>query len=297
LKRLKWALEALLFIFLTLPLAVLPYRLSLKAGRALGLLIHRLWLSRGRVARQNVADSIRAGALDSGLSPERIVRECFAGLGATFAEAAKILYGLDRPVIESYEVRGAENYHAARAAGRGIIVIAGHCGNWELAALGPVFGYGPTAAVARAQNNPYLHRLVETIRVKHGNSVIYKKGALRDSLRTLRNNGMVAVLVDQASSKDEGCLVNFMGRRAWTTKLPALLARRTGAAALPILHCREGAKNIAIIYPEVKPSDNADIEQAIREDTQNFTSIIESHIRLHPEQWLWLHKRWKRAEV
>jgi KDO2-lipid IV(A) lauroyltransferase len=291
----RWALEALLFILLTLPLAVLPYILSLKAGRALGLLLHRLWGNRRRIARQNVADSINAGALDPGLSPNRIVRECFANLGANVAEAAKILYGLDRRVIESYEIRGAEHYHAARAAGRGILVITGHCGNWELASLAPAIGYAPMAAVARAQNNPYLHRLVERIRVKHGNSVIYKKGALRDTLRTLRNNGMVAVLIDQASSKDEGCLVNFMGRRAWTTKLPALLARRTGAAALPIFHCREGANNIAIIYPEIKLSDNTDIEQAIHEDTRKFTAGVETHIRQYPEQWLWLHKRWKRA--
>jgi KDO2-lipid IV(A) lauroyltransferase len=289
-------MEALMFILLTLPLAVLPHILSRGVGRALGLLLHRIWSSRREVARQNVAASIQTGTLDAGLCPDVIVRECFANLGANVAEASKILYGLDRRVTESLEIRGAEHYHAARAVGRGVIVITGHCGNWELASLAPALGYSPMAVVARVQNNPLLTRLVEKLRCRYGNSIIYKKGALKDSLRTLRNNGIVAVLIDQASSKDEGCLVNFMGRRAWTTKLPALLARRTGAVVLPSFYCREGAKNIAIVYPEIKLSRNNDIEQALQEDTQNFTASVETHVRQYPEQWLWLHKRWKRAE-
>ena len=164
--------------------------------------------------------------------------------------------------------------------------------------LATAFGVRVNAAsgVARVQNNPYLNKLIENARGRYGNSLIYKKGALKGILSVLKKKGVVGILMDQAVIKDEGFIVDFLGRGAWTTKMPALIARKTGAPVLPVFLHRDGKKHVMTIHPEIKLSENEDPEKAIIEDTRAFTSYIEAYIKQHPEEWLWIHRRWKRVD-
>jgi len=101
--------------------------------------------------------------------------------------------------------------------------------------------------------------------------------------------------MDQSVLADEGYVIDFLGRGAWTTKMPALIARKTGAAVVPAFIHRAGNGYKLIFYPAVELSNLDDKEQAVIEDTKRFSGFIERYIREHPSEWLWIHRRWKRV--
>jgi KDO2-lipid IV(A) lauroyltransferase len=292
-KKVFWMLEAVFVLAVSLPFAVLPYRISVMAGELLGLLIFLAWGSRRKIAVDNIRNSLPL--LQGHGTAVQIAQMTFRYLGRSFTEMVKIYYGLGRALVESVEVRGTEHYRSAKEKGKGVIIITGHCGNWEMAAI--VFGsrVGGIYGVARKQDNPYLNAFVAKMRGVFGNRIIYKQGALKSILRVLRDDGNVGILMDQAVVKDEGYIVDFLGRGAWTTKMPALIARKTGAAVIPAFLHREGRRQVFTIHPEVPLSEHQDTETAIIEDTKKFNGILGEYIRAHPAEWLWIHRRWKRV--
>jgi KDO2-lipid IV(A) lauroyltransferase len=271
-------------------------RLSLKAGEILGLFVYYLWKSRRRIAIENLKSAVTSQAINVSLPFKNIIRDNFKNLGRSFIEVIKIYYGFGKTVIDSVDIEGVENFHSAKAKERGILVVTGHCGNWELLGLVAASKLSDLSVVARPIDNPYLNKFVERVRKRYGNSIIYKKGALRPILQTLKEKGIVAILMDQAVIPDEGYVTDFLGRGAWTTKTPALIARKTGAAVLPaFIHRTEKGHKITI-YPEIELSPCVDMEKAVKEDTMNFSRFIEEYIKGHPSEWLWIHRRWKRVK-
>ncbi|MEW6117157.1 MAG: lysophospholipid acyltransferase family protein [Nitrospirota bacterium] len=295
-KRLRWFLEITGFVAVSLPVALLPSAVAAKVGEALGLLLFFLWSGRRRTALKNIERTLQAGALAGTVDPEALAKENFKQFGRSFAEVVKVYYGFGRRIIDAVEIRGIEHYRAAKQKGKGVIVITGHCGNWEVMALAFGSKVAPAAVVARAQDNPYLNKIIEKVRARYGNSVIYKKGALKNILAQLRRNSVVGILMDQAVVRSEGVVVDFLGRSAWTTKMPALLARKTGAPVVPIFVHRNKNRHVVTIYPELRLSRQEDADRALHEDTKRFSGCIEEYIKQHPEEWLWIHRRWKRFE-
>jgi KDO2-lipid IV(A) lauroyltransferase len=296
-KKAAWLLEACLFILLSIPLAVLPLGWALKTGDVLGLLLFYAWGSRRRIAIENLKKSVSSHAISVTEPVEKIIRDNFKNLGRSFVEVIKIYYGFGKSIIDSVFLEGAENFHAAKSKGNGILFITGHCGNWEILALVTGMKFSDGAVVARPIKNPYVNKFVERVRKRYGNSVIYKKGALKPIMQMLKKNGVVGILMDQAVIADEGFVIDFLGRGAWTTKMPALIARKTGAAVLPAFIHRDGTGHRIIIYPEVELSRSADIEKAVKEDTVQFSRFIEKYVKAHPTEWLWIHRRWKRIKA
>jgi KDO2-lipid IV(A) lauroyltransferase len=294
-RRAVWLFETVLFITLSIPLAIMPLRFSMKVGEMLGLLLFYLWRSRRNIAIKNLKDSELAIALANSELPESIVRKNFKNIGKSFIEIIKIFYGLDKKIINSVYFDGIENLKVAESKGRGVLFITGHCGNWELMALVMSVKLKNIAVVARPLNNPYINRLVENMRERYGNSVIYKQGALKPIMQTFKNNGYVGILMDQAVLADEGYVIDFLGRGAWTTKMPALIARKTGASVIPVFIHRTNGNHTIKLYPEVELSKNNDRETAVIEDTKRFSEYIERYIQEHPSEWLWIHRRWKRV--
>ncbi|RJQ39394.1 MAG: lipid A biosynthesis acyltransferase [Nitrospiraceae bacterium] len=290
-KQLAWFLEACLYTLLSIPLALFP----LKFGESLGVLFFYLWRSRRNIAIENLRKSIASHAISISETPEKIIRNNFRNLGRSLSEIIKIYYGAGRKIIDSVEFEGAENAHKAKSKGRGILFITGHCGNWELMATASA-KLLPAYGIVRQINNPYINKFIEGVRQRYGTKVIYKKGALKAVMKVLKNNGSVAILMDQAVLSDEGYVIDFLGRGAWTTKMPALIARKTGAVVLPVFMHRTDKGHKIKIYPEVALSDIADKENAIIEDTKRFSGFIEEYIKEHPSEWLWIHKRWKRVK-
>lgn len=290
-RRLWWGLQAAVFLMCSLPLSFLP----VKAGESLGLILYHLWKGRREIATDNLKKSVVLHAISLPHSPEEVIRENFKNLGRFFIEIIKIYYGRGRSILEKTVIKGIDNFEKARARGKGILIITGHCGNWELLAILASYRVAPTSVVVRPLNNPYLNALLERARSRFGNRIIDKKGALRAILATLKDNGIVGILMDQAVLSEEGFVIDFLGRGAWTSKVPALIARKTGAAVVPAFIRRDGKAHEIIVYPEVTLSSLGTQEHAVREDTQKFSRFIEDYIRQNPSQWLWLHKRWKRV--
>ena len=245
---------------------------------------------------ENLRNTAAAGSISLSDTVETVIRDDFKNLGRSFAEVIRICFGAGKEILESVDMEGVENYRRAYSKGKGVLFLTGHCGNWELLALTSSAKLSPLGVVARPMDNPYLNSLLERVRRRYGNSVIYKRGALKSIVRTFRDNGCVGILMDQAVLPEEGYVIDFLGRGAWTTKMPAIIARKTGAAALPAFIHRTAKGHTIKIYPEVRLSDSGDIEEAIREDTIRFSGFVEDYIREHPAEWLWIHRRWKRVK-
>jgi Kdo2-lipid IVA lauroyltransferase/acyltransferase len=294
-KKVVWILEVVIVIVLSMPLAILPMSIALKVGDALGLLLFHVWGSRRKIAIDNLQKSVSAGGLLISEPAEAVIKSNFMNLGRSFIEVIKIYYGLGDKIIQSIRIEGIEHFRAAREKGKGVILLAGHCGNWELLAVAASAKLNGMAIVARPINNPYAHKLVERVRRKYGNEVIYKKGALKPVIRKLKNNECVGILMDQAVIPEEGYVMDFLGRGAWTMKMPAVIARKTGASVIAGFIHRTATGHTITVYPEVELSGNSDKEEAVREDTKKFSGYIENYIKEHPAEWLWIHRRWKRV--
>lgn len=298
--KIRWIVQAFTIITLSLIISILPTFIALKAGEILGLMTFYLWKSRRMIAIRNI-ESVRIAGKSNlkDCNSEKdsfiIARDSFKNLGISIVEIVKIYYGLGKKIINSVEIRGIQNYVKAKSKNKGIIFLTGHCGNWELMALAFGLKVDRVSVVARHQNNPYMNKIVEKIRSRFGNKVIYKKGAVRQILSEMKKNKPVGILADQAVLKEEGYKIEFLGLPAWTTKLPALLARKTEAAIIPVFINRDGKRHVINIHPEVSLSKESDSEKALYEDTENLTRFIEDYIEKYPSQWLWIHRRWKRA--
>jgi Kdo2-lipid IVA lauroyltransferase/acyltransferase len=296
-KKAVWIIEFVIVIVLSLPLAMLPLRLALKVGDMLGLLLFHVWGSRRRIAIDNLSKCVSVGAIRIAEPAETIIRKNFINLGRSFIEILKIYYGLGDKIIRSVGIEGLENFKTAQSKGKGILLLSGHCGNWELLAIAISLKISGVSGIARPINNPYVNKIVERVRRKYGNKVIYKKGALKLVMKKLKDNEGVGILMDQAVIPEEGYVLDFLGRGAWTTKTPALIARKTEAAAVPVFLHRHNEGHTITLYPPIELSLNNDRETALKEDTAKFSGYIENYIKEHPTEWLWIHRRWKRVKT
>lgn len=294
-KKILWILEISAVLILTFPIAMLPLRCALKSGEFLGLLLFHAWGSRRRIAIENLEKAVSAGGITINAPAKEVIRENFRNMGRSFAEVVKIYFGLGRKIFESVEIVGLEHAYRAHERGRGIMFITGHCGNWELLALASAAKIRGFSVLARPINNPYVNSFIERTRQKYGNNVIYKDGALRSMFQVFREGGAVGILMDQSVLASEGYVVEFLGRGAWTTKMPALLARKWEVAVIPVFIHREGTGHKIVLYPEIGLSESPDKEEAFIEDTRSFSGYIENYVREHPSEWLWIHRKWKRV--
>jgi len=300
-KRLNWMLQTGVFYCFTWLVALLPEKISEKLGIGLGLFMYRLIGKRRRIAIDNIARTLeymRSQPEWTCTIPdaEGIARETFRNIGRALVEVCRLYHGHGAALINRIELRGKEHYDAAMSKGKGMIFLTGHCGNWELMALANSQLIGSTmSVVARRQNNPYLNTMVEKMRMRYENRVIYKDNALKNMMSVLRKQGIIGLLVDQAVFPEEGCLISFLGRPAWASRAPVLLARKLGVPVVPSFIHREGDHYVIDIYPELVFSGDSS-EAGWAADVKIYSSAIEDFIIRHPTSWYWVHRRWKRTE-
>ena len=285
-KQFVRAAEFVAAIIVILPLSILPRHFVRPVGKTLGWFFSHIFGRRRKVALHNTR-------LVFGRKRNDIVLASFKSLGMSLVEISQIWLGR-KGVFQGMEYEGLRHYFEAKAAGRPVILITGHLGNWELignavARKGCIF-----SVVVRPLDNPYLNRMIERIRHMFGNRSISKRGALRDVLKTLRKKGSVAILIDQGVKPSEGIITDFLGRRAYTTKMPALMALKTDAAVIPVfIHRTETSHRI--VFSEVMPIvHTGDHDKDVEVNTMNFSRKIAEYVENYPEEWLWIHRRWKR---
>lgn len=272
-------------------LAHLPQRLGLWSGRRLGDLASWVLPGRRRVARANLA---RAFPERERREWNRLCRESFRHLGMTFVEACTFFFRPPSVMLSRVEVEGAEHLKTAMAAGRGVLLLTAHLGNWELLAAAHVQTGYSLSVVARPLDSPVLDRLATRLREDGGVEVIPKHRAARRVLEALRRGAMVGILLDQNASRREGVFVPFFGEPASTSKSLALFALSSGAPVVPVfIHREAGGRHRVVVEPAVPPPATGEREQDVAAFTAAFARVVEARVRQWPEQWLWIHRRWR----
>jgi KDO2-lipid IV(A) lauroyltransferase len=192
-------------------------------------------------------------------------------------------------------IEGAEHFDCARARGKGVLFLTGHMSAWELAPFAHALYGHPLHFLVRPVANRRVDALVNSYRCRSGNAPIEKNRAARAMLKILADGGTVGILADHNTTVEEGVFVDFFGIPASTTSGLARIALRTDAAVVPgFLRWDEPShKYILGLAPAVELSRSADEERDVIENTARFTKTIENFVRAHPDQWLWVHKRWK----
>ena len=221
--------------------------------------------------------------------PERIADGVFLSVGRIMASVAKFPAITRANVHEWIRYDGLENFTAAMAKGKGVLVATAHLGNWELSAFTHALMTAPMHIVVRPLDNPRLDAWVERRRTLSGNHIIQKKEAAREILRALAAGDAVGILIDQNTTPAEGVFIDFFGRKACAGTAFVKFAHHTGAAVIPgyALWSDQEKRYILRFDPEIEMTDD------VQNDTQRVHTALEGVIRAHPDQWLWLHRRWK----
>lgn len=286
----KHRLEYLAVRFLLALVSMMPSRLVDGCGSLLGLAFYTLDRVHRRIADRNVA---AAFPTRTRAEQRQIVRGAFAHFGRLLFELLKFSTLSPEAMLARVEFEGEDRVRSAYAHGKGVLFVTGHFGFWELQAMVHALRLRPMAVMARALDNPALNDLLERMRTRTGNSVIYRQRTMRRVLRQLHAGEGVGILIDQHVQSRDAIYVDFFNRPAATTSVVAALALRTGARVVPLFALPIGAGRYRMIYehPVEPPSD--DTEDQIHEFTQRCTDVLEMYVRRHPNLWLWMHRRWR----
>ena len=262
----------------------------LGAGTILGRAFYTFDGAHRRLAIRNLQ---AAFPLQSGRESALIARRMFEHFGQLLMALLKFSTLTPKEMLAHVEFEGDEHVRAAHAHRRGVLLVTGHFGFWEINALVHSLVLKPISVLARPLDNPILHHLLEQVRTSTGNSVIYRRGAIRRVLRALGANQAVAILIDQHMQSSDAVYVDFFNRPAATTSALAALALKTGAPVVPCFALPLPGGRFRMVYEHPVRPPAPDSPDAIREFTQRCTDVLEMYVRRYPERWLWMHRRWR----
>jgi Kdo2-lipid IVA lauroyltransferase/acyltransferase len=272
---------------------ILPMSVVLVVGTLLG---RAFYAFDGPHRRLAVGNLVAAFPFRSKSECRSIARGMFSHFGRLLMVILKFSTMSRERMLAHVEFEGEERVAAAHHHGKGVLLFTGHFGFWEINALVHALVMQPMAVLARPLDNPLLHELLESVRRSTGNSVIYRRGALRRVLRALAENQAVAILIDQHIQTSDAVYVDFFDRPAATTSALAAIALRTGAPVLPVFALPMPRGRFRMVYEHPVDPPRSDGPDAIREFTQRCTDVLEMYVRRYPELWLWMHRRWRDVE-
>ena len=287
----RYRLEFALVRIVSACLRLLPMTAVRACGEMLGRTVALVDGFHRRIALDNLA---HAFPTRTPAEREAVCRAMFAHFGRLLLELIKFGTISDEEILARVDVDGEEHVRQAYQQGRGVLFFTGHFGYWEMIAIAFSLRVAPVSVLARPLDNPYLHAMLERIRTRSGNAVIYRQGAVRKVFRELEANHGVALLIDQHMHTD-AVYVDFFDRPAATTSALAALALRTGAAVIPTfaLPLPGGRYRLVLERPVPPPVNDPD---AIHTFTQRCTDVLEMYVRRDPHLWLWMHRRWREPE-
>lgn len=246
---------------------------------------------RRRVALGNIAVAFPGATAGD---RRRICRASFQHLGLMLVELCAALTEPPERTLARITVEGLEHLKQPMKTHGRALVLTAHLGNWELLAFAQRLVGVPAAVVVRPLDAPWLDAVADRLRRLAGLELVDKRGALRPVLSALRRGRLVALLLDQNASRHEGVFVSFFGRPASTSKSLAVLAVRTRTPVVPMFVYRtEMGQHRLVIHPPLSVDAADDSGRAVTELTQRCTAAVEAAIRVAPDQWLWIHDRWR----
>ncbi len=226
---------------------------------------------------------------------ETILRSEYRNLGLLLAEFCKMPDLTAAKANRFIRYEGLENYRAAQQRGKGVLVLTGHLGAWELSSFYHSLMGMPMGMVIRRLDNPLVDEFVNRIRCLHGNRVIHKDDFARGLIASMRAGETVGILMDTNMTPPQGVFVPFFGVQACTASGMARIAAKTSAAVVPGFLLWEASESRYVLHfgEELEVIRTDDAEQDALANTAAFTATMERYIRQYPEQWLWMHRRWK----
>lgn len=279
LKTLSWLFDAL------------PLPVTLACGRGLGRLVALVMAGRRREAAENITRCIPRIPLPEA---RRLVWRMYANLGMNVVETLRMARRPPAEIRGLIDLGDLEQVVARLIApGKGLLVLTAHVGNWEYFATASA-GYGyPLGIIVKDLRPESLNTYITEMRALHGTTVFSRRGSLRRALKHVKDNGILGFLLDQNAKRDEGVFVDFFGQTACTNIGLAQIARVTGATTLPVFLIRQpGGRFKSLAFPPIPPPADGS-EEEIRRHVQACTSVTEEVIRQHPDQWIWMHRRWR----
>ncbi len=290
-RPIRHRIEYGLYLALKGLLRALPHESARGLGRKVGALGHALDRRHREVALRNLELALPE------IPPEerkRLAKECYRHFGAALCDTISSTRFDPVEMCRRFTLEGWENVDLADRTGKGFFVLSPHIGFWEMVA--PLVGLykGRFHIVVRPPDNPHLNKEVQALRTRFGNQVIPKRGAARRMLEVLREKGIIGILIDQRVQPQEGIEVPFFGRPALTSPVLARLSLRTGAPVLPVaLYPEPQGRYRFVAHPPIFPMEGAKGDEAVLDLTRRYLEVAEQDIRRHPEQWLWMHRRWE----
>jgi len=271
---------------------LLPRNVARATGAAIGAIAFHVL---GRLRRVGLRNLELAFPEMTAKDRETILRSEYRNLGLLLAEFCKMPGYTPEAASRFIRYEGLGNYLAARDRGKGVLVLTGHLGAWELSSFYHSLMGMPMGMVIRRLDNPLVDAFVNRIRCLHGNRVIHKDDFARGLIASMRAGETVGILMDTNMTPPQGVFVPFFGVLACTASGMARIAAKTGAAVVPGFLLWEDSEQRYVLHfgKELDVIRSGDAEEDALSNTALFTAAIEQYIRQYPEQWLWLHRRWK----
>ncbi|MFA5146128.1 MAG: lysophospholipid acyltransferase family protein [Candidatus Omnitrophota bacterium] len=271
--------------------SLLPVRMGLLLATLIGRAAFFVLVKYRAIAIENLERAFGAGKTKREV--RRIARQVFENLCKNGIELVNLPKMSRSDIDRIVRVENIDVIDSALRENKGIVVLTGHIGNWDLLAVTiRVKGYQGVVIGKRIYFEKY-DRFLNGLRKKHDVRIIYRDESPKKILRALKDNWIVGILGDQDVDSVDGVFVDFFGRRAYTPAGPVLLAKASGAALIPAFIIRRNGCHTLVIEKPIELADTGDKKADLVTNTQRWSDVVETYIRRYPEQWVWIHRRWK----
>jgi len=268
-----------------------PRKWAIKIADLMGRVLFNIDIKHRKIAMDNLTYAL--GNEKQPEEIEKIAQQVFINLVQVVFEIGWSLNLDEKRLFNHFRFDDYHHFEKAYEKGKGVLILTAHFGNWELLTVIAAMVKFPLNIVVRPLDFKPLDHFIFNIRTRFGGKIIPKQRSIRTIIRSLDRGEIVALLMDQNVDWYEGVFVNFMGHRACTNKGLALLALKTGAPVVPVFLIREALGFRAEFGPEILTVKTGDKQKDIEMNTQEYNRVIENVIRRYPDQWFWIHQRWK----
>ncbi len=288
----RYRIEFILFQLFRFLILLLPLKSAQRFGAFIGAIAYYIAVDRRKIAIENLRYAFPE---KSKQDYAKIAKGSFKNFAISLVELLwfpNLTDGILRKLIKTNYLDMLYKNHSK---GKGLILLSGHFGNWELIALGVAYlSKLPFNIIVQTQNNKLVDAVINRHRCLFGNKIVPMGMSIREIIRTLNEKGIVAIAPDQSGDRERGIYVEFFGREAATHQGPAVFALRTGAPLIMGFMIRNTDGTYEVILEEINYTDIADYnDENIYKLTRRHSELLEKYIRQYPDHWLWMHKRWK----
>lgn len=281
-----WALKLILLVF-----QCIPEKMAMAIGKGMGLFWFHIVRYRRNLAFQNL--ELAYGNEKNKRELYRIARENFIHYGLNLIEFLRLPSFTDSDFKRTINIRNTRSIDRALKKGKGVILVLGHYGNWDMAAIAQARAGFDCHIITKKAQQRSVDAFWQGIRKDMGVQFLSTEGSAFKILKLLKKNKIVVMIFDQRLRGKRGILVKFFNQPAITMRAVALIAKKTGSPVIPVFIWREKNEHIYESGPEIPLIQAGSEDETMRLSTQRYNDVLEAFIRKHPEQWLWVHDRWK----